>query len=55
MDKFTTLLIMFSFVFCCIAVWRAGQPEWNKLIAIAAAFYTAAELFGGVYHAFYTH
>ena len=41
------ILLVFSFVFFCIAVARVSQPEYPKLIALGLAFWVFAELIGG--------
>lgn len=47
------ILIAFSFVCFVIAIFRAGQPDYNKLIAAGLACFAAAQLYGGyiAYHA----
>lgn len=41
------VLLIFGFVFFCIAAWR-DTPDRAKLIALGLACVTAAEIFGGV-------
>ena len=40
------ILLLFSFVFFCISWSQAGAPQWNKLISLGLAFFTAALIFG---------
>lgn len=53
MQNLGLILLVFAFVFACIAVWAAGaQPEpaplWRRLIALTLAAVVAAEIFGGL-------
>jgi hypothetical protein len=51
------VLLVFSFVFFCIAVWAATQPDplWKRVISLGLAALVAADIFGGLAALHYIH
>jgi hypothetical protein len=49
MQNLGLVLLVFAFVIMCVATVISSTGRWN-LLAVALAFYIAAELFGGIAH-----